>query len=226
MSIADVVSGSQASSAAANAANSAIAKNKDQLGQNEFMQLMLAQLKNQDPMHAMDPSQFLGQLAQFGTVTGIQGLQTAFSTFSDSMRSSQVLQGATMVGRDVLVASDTATLGAQGEVKGAINIPDGVSSVQVNVRDAAGQLVRSLTLPSSSAGFSEFSWDGVANDGNRAPAGEYTLEAVATAGGQSASLETMLAGHVSSVTIDSNNGLNLNTSNLGTVSLSQVRRVM
>jgi flagellar basal-body rod modification protein FlgD len=225
MSIADVVSQTQGSAGAANAAGNAIAKNKDQLGQNEFMQLMLAQLKNQDPMHAMDPSQFLGQLAQFGTVTGIQGLQTAFSTFSDSMRASQVLDGATMVGRDVLVASDTATLGAQGDVKGAIDVPEGATSVQLNVRDSAGQLVRSVTVPAS-AGFSEFSWDGVANDGSRAPAGEYTLEAVATANGQSASLETLLSGHVSSVTIDSSNGLNLNTSNLGTFSLSQVRRVM
>jgi flagellar basal-body rod modification protein FlgD len=98
--------------------------------------------------------------------------------------------------------------------------------VQLNVRDSTGQLVRTLSLPSGSTGFSEFSWDGTGSDGARAPAGEYTLEAVTTQGGKSASLETMLAGHVSSVTIDSSNGLNLNTSNLGTFSLSQVRRVM
>src|SRR3954468_5890090 len=165
MSIADVVSGSQASSAAANAAGSAIGKSKEPLGQNEFMQLMLAQLKNQDPMHAMDPSQFLGQLAQFSTVTGIQGLQSSFSTFSDSMRSSQVLQGATMVGRDVLVAGDTASLGAQGNVVGAVDIPEGDSSVTVNVRDSAGQLVRTLTVPADASGVSAFSWDGAADNG-------------------------------------------------------------
>ena len=226
MSIADVVSGSQASSAAANAASAAIGKNKEQLGQNEFMQLMLAQLKNQDPMHAMDPSQFLGQLAQFGTVTGIQGLQNTFSTFSDSMRSSQVLQGASMVGRDVLVAGDTATLGAEGNVIGAVDIPQGASSVKVNVRDSAGQLVRTLSLPADGSGVSAFSWDGVADNGTRAAPGTYNLEAVSTAGGKSTSLEMMLAGHVSSVTMDATNGLSLNTSNLGTYTLSQVRRVM
>jgi flagellar basal-body rod modification protein FlgD len=139
MSIADVVSQTQGSAGAANAATNAVASKKDQLGQNEFMKLMLAQLKNQDPMHAMDPSQFLGQLAQFGTVTGIQGLQTAFSNFSDSMRSSQVLEGAAMIGRDVLVASDHVQLGAEGAVKGAVDVPEGASSVQFNVRDASGQ---------------------------------------------------------------------------------------
>src|SRR3954462_4860426 len=142
MSIADVVSGSQASSAAANAAGSAIGKTKDQLGQNEFMQLMLAQLKNQDPFKAMDPSQFLGQLAQFGTVTGIQEMQTAFGTLSDSMRSSQVLDGSTMVGREVLVASEGATLQAEGSIKGAFDVPDGSTGLSLNIRDANGTLVR------------------------------------------------------------------------------------
>jgi len=226
MSVSDVVNGSNASAAAAKAASAAIGNGKDQLGQNEFMQLMLAQLKNQDPMHAMDPSQFLGQLAQFSTVTGIQGLQNSFSTFSDSMRSTQVLQGATMVGRDVLVAGDKAPLGAEGNLVGAIDIPDGATSVKVNIRDSAGQLVSTLTLPADSSGVTAFSWDGTAANGTRAPAGTYKLEAVATANGRSGSLETMLAGHVSSVTIDATNGLSLNTSNLGTFALNEVRRVM
>jgi len=226
MSVSDVVNGSNASAATAKAASAAISGGKDELGQNEFMKLMLAQLKNQDPMHAMDPSQFLGQLAQFSTVTGIQGLQNSFSTFSDSMRSTQVLQGATMVGRDVLVAGDEAPLGAEGNLIGAIDVPDEATSVKVNVRDSAGQLVRTLALPADSSGVTPFSWDGVAEDGTRAPAGTYKLEAIASAGGKSASLETLLAGHVSSVTIDASNGLSLNTSNLGTFSLSQVRRVM
>src|SRR6185295_17184769 len=89
-------------------------KKSDQLGQNEFLKLILAQLKNQDPFKAMDPSQFLGQLAQFGTL-------------SDSMRSSQVLDGSTMIGREVLVASEGATLQAEGSVHGAFDVPAGAT---------------------------------------------------------------------------------------------------
>src|SRR5690606_23752739 len=100
------------------------------LGQAEFLELMIAQLKNQDPFKAMDPSQFLGQLAQFGTVTGIQEMQTAFATLSESMRSSQVLDGATMVGREVLIASDEIALAEEGAIRGAIDIPSGATSVQ------------------------------------------------------------------------------------------------
>jgi flagellar basal-body rod modification protein FlgD len=222
MSIADIINGT---AAAGSASQSGGTKKKDQLGQNEFLQLMLAQLKNQDPFKAMDPSQFLGQLAQFGTVTGIQEMQTAFGTLSDAMRSSQVLDGSTMVGRDILVASEDATLQSEGAVKGAFDVPTGTTSLTLNIRDANGTLVRHSALPPAS-GLQEFSWDGIADNGTRAPAGTYTFEAVAGGGGRSESLEMLLASRVTSVTIDSGTGLTLNTRDLGSRALSDVRRVM
>lgn len=221
MSVADVIN----STAGANGARANGTKPKDQLGQAEFLELMIAQLKNQDPFKAMDPSQFLGQLAQFGTVSGIQEMQSAFATLSDSMRASQVLDGATMVGREVLVASDSVTLGAEGAVQGSVNVPAEANEVQIKITDASGQLVRTMTLPKGE-GLVEFQWDGVASDGERAHAGEYSIEAVADVGGTAYSLETLLSSRVSSVTIDGARGLTLNTTTLGARSLSDVRRVM
>ena len=222
MSIADIINGASGSSATN---GSAAAKKKDELGQGQFLELMIAQLKNQDPFKAMDPGQFLGQLAQFGTVTGIQEMQGAFATLSESLRSSQVLSGSSMVGREVLVAAKEAALGEQGSIQGALDIPTGATTVELNVRDASGQLVRRMMLPVSE-GLGDFSWDGVTDDGARAPAGRYTLEAVANIGGQSASLQTLLSDRVTSVSIDSSNGLTLNTRGLGAHALSDVRRVM
>lgn len=222
MSVADIINGTTGSSGASSASG---AKKKDQLGQEQFLELMIAQLRNQDPFKAMDPSQFLGQLAQFGTVTGIQEMQTAFATLSESMRSSQVLEGATMVGRDVLIASEDMTLGAAGAIEGAIDIPTGASSVQVNILDDAGQLVRRMTVPAN-AGLTDFAWDGLNESGERAASGEYTIEAIANVGGRATSLETLLESRVGSVTIDAQRGLQLNTTTLGTRALSEVRRVM
>jgi flagellar basal-body rod modification protein FlgD len=221
MSIADAINGT---GAAGSSSQTSGTKKKDQLGQNEFLQLMLAQLKNQDPFKAMDPSQFLGQLAQFGTVTGIQDMQAAFSSLSDAMRSSQVLDGASMVGRDVLVPSDTVTLHADGTVKGSIDVPKGLTGLTVNIRDSAGALVRRMTLPTDS-GNHEFTWDGLRDDGTRAAAGDYDIEAIGSLDGQSGSLEMLFSSRVNSVTIDSS-GLVLNTNDLGARPLSDVRRVM
>lgn len=221
MSIADVINGT----AGANGARTQGTKPKDQLGQAEFLELMIAQLKNQDPFKAMDPSQFLGQLAQFGTVSGIQEMQSAFATLSDSMRASQVLDGATMVGRDVLIASESVSLGAEGAVRGAIDVPPESTEVLIKITDASGQLVRTMTLPDSE-GLVEFEWDGIGANGERAPAGEYEIETIANIGGAAYSLETLMSSRVASVTIDGQRGLTLNTTTLGSRALSDVRRVM
>lgn len=221
MSISDIVNSPQITGAA----RSGEISKKDQLGQAEFLELMIAQLKNQDPFKAMDPSQFLGQLAQFSTVTGIQEMQSAFTSLSETMRSSQVLDGATMVGREVLVPSDTVNLEAEGAIRGAVDVPTGATSVHVKITDSSGQLIRTLTLPTTE-GLTEFEWDGLTDKGERAAAGEYSFEAVASVGGANYSLESLMSSRVASVTIDAQRGLTLNTATLGARALSDVRRVM
>lgn len=222
MSIADIINGTAGSSA--NTATKAGAA-QQMLGRDDFLKLMLAQLKNQDPMKAMDPSEFLGQLAQFSTVSGVQEMQTSIGQLADSMRSSQVLDGSTMIGRDILVTSEDAVLGETGSIRGAVDMPTGAVSAQINIHNAAGTLVRSMPV-TSAAGLQDFTWDGTTSAGERAAAGDYTVAVVANVGGANQSLETMLADRVNSVTIDATKGLTLNTTSLGARALSDVRRVM
>jgi len=200
-------------------------KDATQLGQNEFLKLMLAQLKNQDPMKPMDPSEFLGQLAQFSTVTGIESMNGSLTGLSDSLRSSQLLTGANLVGHEILAESSTANLAAGGTVSGAVEIPEGVNSVQITVRDSSGQLVRAFPLDPNE-GMVGFTWDGTTASGEQVPAGTYEFEIVATSGGENHSLSPLITGRVNSVTMDPvSNELTLNT-NLGALALSDVRRVM
>jgi flagellar basal-body rod modification protein FlgD len=218
MGIDAILGSSQGSSAATT-------KPKDQLGQDAFLQLMLAQLRHQDPTSPVDPADFLGQLAQFGTVTGIQGMQGSISTLSDALRSSQVLGGTSMVGRDVLVSSDTAVMGEEGSVVGTVEIPEATRSARLVITDASGQQVRSVAL-SPQQGEVVFEWDGTTDTGGRAPAGEYEISVVADVAGASEQLPTHLLAHVGSVSIDPNDfSLTLNT-DLGPISLGRVRRVM
>jgi len=198
---------------------------KDQLGQAQFMQLMIAQLKNQDPTQPTDPSAFLSQLAQFGTVTGIQNMEDSLSTLSDSLRSSQVLGGTTLVGHYVLADASEGSIGATGDIAGTTTIPDGASEASLAITDSSGQLIRRMPL-SSQAGEAQFLWDGTTDVGTRAPAGNYKISAIAKVGGASEQLTTQLVGHVGSVTIDpTNSSLTLNT-DLGPIALGRVRRVM
>lgn len=222
MSIADIINGTSGSAAH----TAAKAKTpQGELGRDDFLKLMLAQLKNQDPMKAMDPSEFLGQLAQFSTVSGIQNMQESIGNLSASMISSQVLDGSSMIGRDVLVTGDEVTLGTTGSIRGAFELPEGAVGAQITIHDAAGTIVRSMPVEVA-RGLQDFTWDGATSTGERAAAGDYAIEVVANVGGAAESVQTMLADRVNSVTIDATKGLTLNTSTLGPRALVDVRRVM
>lgn len=198
---------------------------RDRLGQEQFLELMVAQLQNQDPFKPLDPSQFLGQLAQFGMVSGIQDMQGSVGTLAERLRSSQVLDGATLIGRQVLAPGSQAPLAPDGAIRGALEIPSGVTQVEVSVRDAAGQLIRSFTVPARGE-LTEFAWDGRTSAGEPAASGNYRLSAVAAVGGRNESVPVLLETRVDSVTIDpSRDELVLNTAR-GTLSLGDVRRVM
>jgi flagellar basal-body rod modification protein FlgD len=209
----------------ANAASGA-SKPRDRLDQNSFLKLMIAQFRNQDPTKPKDPSEFLGQLAQFSTVSGIQEMQGSLSTLSEALRSSQVLDGAVLVGRQILAPHDGVQYSGAGAVSGAFDAPQGATTIELSIKDAAGQLVRRMTVPAQN-GMVEFSWDGISERGTAVAAGQYSISAVANLGGTNESLPVMLSSRVDSVTIDpTTNQLTLNTATLGPISLSNVRRVM
>jgi flagellar basal-body rod modification protein FlgD len=198
---------------------------KDQLGQDEFLTLMLAQLRHQDPTSPLDPAQFLGQLAQFSTVTGIQTMQGSIASLSEALRSSQVLNGTNLVGRDVVVDGDAGYIGESGSMIGMVEIPQGTRSANLVITDSAGQQVRRIAL-SPSPGEVVFEWDGTLESGERATAGNYTIAVVADVAGTNRQLSTRLIAHVGSVSIDSGSStLTLNT-DLGPVALGDVRQVM
>jgi flagellar basal-body rod modification protein FlgD len=224
MSIADPISALAAQSSSVTAS-----KPRNQLDQNSFLQLMIAQFRNQDPTKPKDPSEFLSQLAQFSTVSGIQEMQSSLSTLSESLRSSQALDGAGLVGRQVLAPTDSVRYSGSGMVTGALDVPDGAMSIEFNVKDAAGQLIRRVTLPAASVagGTMEFAWDGLSERGTPVAAGQYRLSAIANVGGKGESLPVLLASRVDSVTIDpTSHQLTLNTATLGSIALSNVRRMM
>jgi len=202
------------------------AQKNDELGQNAFLKLMIAQLKNQDPMKPQDPTEFMSQLAQFSQVTSVQNMEKSIQGLSDSLRSTQLLNGSSLVGHDVLAVADKNTIEAGETVTGAVEAPRGITSIKVIVKDSAGQQVRTFDIKDPVQGLNNFTWDGKTNTGVAVPAGKYTFETVASANGETGSLPTMIVSRVSSVTIDPSSGsLTLNTST-GAVPLTDVRRVL
>ncbi len=201
-------------------------KSATSLDIDDFLTLMSTQLNNQDPLKPLDSTAFVAQLAQFGTVSGIQSMQASLATLADSLRASQALSGATLVGHGILAPGEQASLATGTELYGAVQVPQGASHVAVHVYDAGGQLVRHLGVPAI-AGQQSFAWDGLADNGAALPSGTYTFKAVASVGGAGESLQPLLYATVGSVSIGSDGTtLTLNTRELGPVALGSVVQVI
>src|SRR5271157_6415028 len=84
------------------------------LGGTDFLTLMLAQLKNQDPTSPVDSNVFLTQLAELSQVQGITQLNTSFTNLSNSLVGNQAMQASSLLGHQALVPSSTATLATSG----------------------------------------------------------------------------------------------------------------
>jgi flagellar basal-body rod modification protein FlgD len=222
-----VAGASTSSSSGTTGTSATTAASAATLGGTNFLTLMLAQLKNQDPTSPVDSNQFLNQLASLSTVQGITQLNTSFASLSSSLVSSQATQASSLLGHQALVASTTATLAAGGTVTGAAQIPQTTSQAVVNISDSSGALVRQINLGAQSTGLANFSWDGKLADGSQAAAGQYTLSAQyagATSGSTAAT--TYVNGTVQSVTMGAGTtGLTLNVSGLGSVPFANVQQI-
>ena len=201
------------------------ARASDKLGQEQFLKLMITQLSNQDPFKPLESGEFLGQLAQFGTVSGIQDLQQSFQGLAGSMQSNQALQAAGLVGRSVYVPAQDAWLPPEGAVTGAVQNPDGASDITVGIYDFAGRLV--ATVQAEGQGDrAAFQWDGTTQAGERAAPGFYEIRPIGQVAGRSVALDALVRGQVESVSIDRYSGaLSLTVTGLGVVDLSKVRQI-
>ena len=202
---------------------SEVGAKKTELDQQAFLNLMITQLKNQDPMKPMESGDFLSQIAQFGTVNGITGLQKSFASLSTSLQSSQALQASTMVGRDVIIPRDSFTfLPGDSAPLSAVLAAD-ATNVHVTISDSHGQIVRHKQLGAQSTGPVRFDWDGLRDDGQHALAGTYKVKIDANIDGTNTALTPAVRARVDSVSLG-RNGLapTLNVDGYGAVAMADV----
>ena len=195
------------------------------LTMSDFLALMTAQLKNQDPLNPTDSNQFLNQLSELSTVEGISQLNTSLGSLSNSMLASQAVNSAALVGQTILAPASAAELASGSSLSGAVQVPNGASSVTLSITNAAGVTVAKVAMPAG-AGLQGFSWDGQTSTGGTAPPGVYSVSAAAVVGATSEAASTYLNGTVSSITLDpSGSGVLLNTPQLGQVALGSVQQI-
>lgn len=122
-----------------------------------FLKLLVAQMQNQDPLNPMDNAQVTSQMAQINTVTGIEKLNTTVQGLNSQFVQMQALQGASLVGRDVIVPGNLVDID-EGVGQGGFELTSAADAVKVEILSASGQVVETMQLGAQSAGMHSFDW--------------------------------------------------------------------
>ncbi|MBT8540020.1 flagellar basal-body rod modification protein FlgD [Polynucleobacter meluiroseus] len=166
----------------ASAAISASASSASQI-QDQFMTLLVAQMKYQDPTNPMNSAEMTSQMAQISTVDGVNKLNGSMNSLLTQMQTNEAYQASSMVGKSVMVPGNTLNL-TKGQANFGVQLSAPASSLKVNVLNAAGQTVNVLTYGAEPAGTVPLSWNGKDAAGNQLPDGKYTFQLAANVAGQ------------------------------------------
>lgn len=179
-----------------------------------FMTLLVAQIRNQDPLNPQDASQFVTQLSQLSQTSALQSLVSQGKSNATQMDNLQTLLLGARVGSDVSVRSDSVEIGTQ-VLNGRFELASGSSATSLVLTNALGQ-TRSVALGSRGVGVNTFSLDpaslglapgryhiAVKTDGSETPAVDVTgkLESVRVSGTSGVVLKVAHVGEITSSAI-------------------------
>jgi flagellar basal-body rod modification protein FlgD len=198
---------------------------KKELGQDDFMKLLVAQMKNQDPNNPADNGEFLSQIAQFSMVSGIDKLGTSVNGISSNFYAAQAMQAAELVGREVLTETSSVLWQEGSDVQGVVAVPEFADGLNIQVRDIYGALVKTVDHGDYSNGDLNFTWDGTSEDGSAVTPGEYTISATALIDGAQQAVPVQTYSRVESITVDrGSSSVALHLQNRQDVKFSQVNQ--
>ncbi|MCI8210541.1 flagellar biosynthesis protein FlgD [Pseudomonas sp. S25] len=208
-----------------NPAASSSSKN-DALGKDAFLQLLVTQMKNQNPLEPQDNGEFVAQLAQFSSLESMQNLTSTVDSIAGLYQSSQALQASSLVGRSVIVNAGSTTVDTTKGMTGSVVVPSASSVTTVKIYDPQLNLVKTIDMGTQSAGNASFTWDGTNDAGEKVAAGNYSFVANGSLEGKSTSLATYLPATVNSVTTGVNGAeMVLNLAGGQSIGLSQVKTI-
>lgn len=196
------------------------------LGKDSFLQLLVTQMQNQNPLDPQDNSEFVAQLAQFSSLETMQNLSTSVDAIGGMYQSSQALQASSLVGRSVIVDSGSTNVDTTKGMTGQVVLPSTSTTTSVNVYDSTGTIVRTIDMGEQKAGNASFTWDGKDDAGQTLATGNYSFKATGSLDGTNTGLTTYLPATVTSVTMGSaGTAMTLNLANGENIALSKVQQI-
>lgn len=174
------------------------------MGKDDFLQLLVAQLKNQDPLKPMDNTEFVSQLAQFSSLEQLTNMSDQMGKLDTDINSMSGINALTMLGKDVKYVSNVFEVTGSGTSDVSYAFDKTAEDVTAKIYDSTGALVRTMSLGAKEAGLYDLAWDGMGDNGQAAVPGTYTVSITGKdASGGDVNSQNYASGTVSGVTYQS-----------------------
>ena len=195
---------------------------KDQLGQDDFLKLMTTQLQNQDPFAPVDNADFIAQMAQFSTVTGITSMDQSIKSISDQLSEMRIASTTQLMGHSVLVPGKYARPDKEGIISGVVDLPETAGNLNIIFENSDGQVLHQDALGMQKAGLVGFEWKDLPEE-IKSFNSPITIRAFTGNVGDTGELSTQVFASVSG-TSKTDTGVMLEVEDYGTIDPSQVVR--
>ena len=196
------------------------------LGQDSFLKLLVAQMRNQDPFEPVKNEDMVAQMATFSNVAGISEMNKTLKDMAGRLESANAAQAISYVGKTVLVEGDTAFPNTDGTLSAVLPLDQSADEVLVQISDNAGNLLRTLNFGAQGIGDVPIEWDGKTDSGAAAPAGPYKLMSSVLRSGTRIASPLNVGAPVTSVSLGKDGSAPvLNLAGLGSKPLTAVRQV-
>lgn len=184
--------------------NSTTDTSSSSMGKDDFLTILVAQLENQDPFNATDPSEMIGQLTQFSMLEQLTNMNDTLTSGLSALTLQTATGAASYIGKSVMASGYELTVEDGKASSASYTLGSDAKTLKAYVYDADGNLVRTQELGAKDAGEYTFSWDGKDDDGQAVDDGTYTIAIVGTdSGGDELKADTSISGVVSGVSVES-----------------------
>ena len=209
----------------ATSAISGRSKSTEEMNSGDFISLMIAQLKNQDPFEPVDNTQMVAQMAQFSSLSATTEMASTLKSIAAKLGAASTSDALAYVGKTVLTPGSVAYPRTGGGLAGAVELAGATSNVLLTITDANGAVMKSVDLGAQTGGTVNYEWDGNNAAGEPAGAGPFTVTAQARDGAKSVASRTLVWAPVTSVSMPPGGEAQLTLPGIGQVPVSAVRSI-
>ncbi len=162
------------------------------LGKNDFIKLLITQMRNQDPLNPLDQNQFLAQTAQFSSLESLQNIGTQLTDLKTMAQGQSLTQGASLLGKSATAMGRDVQLGLEGaQLPFVVQVP---GNLQIRILDAQNTAIRDLSVKTDLPGQYEIAWDGLDSAGQSASPGIYHYQVIPQGGAIAVAAQGTLTG--------------------------------